>query len=99
MKIPGHPNARISDAYLRHTRSLRREETRDTRAASESRKAKKDESVLLPHATEIRELAGAVEAIPEVGQEKVEAIKGQIESKTYTTNGKLVAQSIADLLV
>ena len=99
MKIPGYSNAKISDVYLRHTRSLRREETRDTGVASESRKAKKDEIVLSPRATEIRELEGAAKAIPEVRQEKVEAIKGQIESKTYTTNGKLVAQSIADLLV
>ncbi len=98
MKIPGYSNAKINDVYLRHTRSPRREETRDTRAASESRKAKKDEIVLSPRATEIRELEGVVKAIPEVRQEKVEAIKGQIEAKTYNVNGRLVAGSIADIL-
>lgn len=98
MKIPGYSNAKINDVYLKHTRPPQREGTRDTRVASESRKAKKDEIILSPRAAEIRELEGTAKAIPEVRQEKVEAIKGQIESKTYTTNGKLVAQSIADLL-
>ncbi len=98
MRIPGYSNAKISDVYLRHVRASQRKDTGDTRAASGSRKTKKDEIVLSPRATEIRELEGAAKAIPEVRQEKVEAIKGQIESKTYTANGKLVAQSIADLL-
>ncbi len=98
MRIPGYSNAKVSDVYLRHVRASQRNDTSDTRASSGARTTKKDEIVLSPHVTEIRELEGAAKAISEVRQEKVEAIKRQIESKTYTTNGKLVAQSIVDLL-
>ncbi len=98
MKIPNYLKIKIHDAYLQQARAAQRKSGRNSRTTSGSQEVKKDEIVLSPLATEIRELEGAAKAIPEVRQEKVEAIKGQIESKTYTTNGKLVAQSIADLL-
>ena len=80
MKNPGSLNTRISDAYLRSARATQRKGGPDNHVASGSLKAKKDEIILSPHATEIRELEGAVKAVPEVRQEKVEAIKGQIEA-------------------
>lgn len=98
MKIPGYLNAKISDAYLQQTRVVQSKDRQKLHSVPESRKAKKDEIVLSPRAAEARELEGKAKSIPEVRQEKVEAIKGQIESKTYTVNGKLIAQSIADLL-
>ena len=98
MKIPNYLNVKINDAYLQQTRTTRRNSGNDTRATSESRKAKRDEIVLSPRVTEIRELEGAAKAVFEVRQGKVEAIEGQIASDTYNVNGKLVAQSIADLL-
>ena len=98
MKIPGFLSTRVGDAYSQPTRAAQRKDGSDTRAASGSPKTKKDEIILSPRATEIRELEGSVKAIPEVRQEKVEAIRGQIEAKTYNVNGQLVARSIADLL-
>lgn len=98
MKIPNYLNAKISDSYLRQARAAQRESGPNSRVASEPQKVKKDEIVLSPRATEVQELAGAAKSVPAVRQEKVEAIKGQIESNIYDVNGKLVAGSIADLL-
>ena len=98
MKIPNYLNIKISDAYLRQAQAKQSRNGKNVRAKSESLKAGKDEIVLSPRANEIRELEGSAKSIPEIRQEKAEAIKGQIESRTYNVNGKLVAQSIADLL-
>ena len=97
MKIPNYLNVKINDAYLRQARAAQRKNRHNSHTTSGPQKAKKDEIVLSPRATEVRELEGAAKSVPEVRQEKVEAIKGQIESKTYNVNGKLIAQSIADL--
>ena len=59
MNIPGSLNARVSDAYLQPARAAQRKDGLDNRAASGSLKTKKDEIILSPHATEIRELEGA----------------------------------------
>ena len=98
MKIPNYLNAKINGAYLQQARATRRKDEQSSRIMSGSQKVKKDEIVLSPRATEVQELEGAAKSVPEVRQEKVEAIKGQIESQTYNVNGKLVARSIADLL-
>ena len=98
MKIPNYLNTKINDAYLHQARAKQSRGSENTRTTSESLKVRKDEIVLSPRATELRELEGSAKSIPEVRQEKVEAIKGQIASRTYNVNGKLVAQSIADLL-
>ena len=98
MKIPNYLNIKISDAYLQQAQAKQSRNSGNPRSTSESLKAGKDEIVLSPRATEIRELEGSAKSIPEVRQEKVEAIKGQLASRTYNVNGKLVAQSIADLL-
>ncbi len=98
MKIPNYLNVKINDAYLQQTRATQRKNGHKSRITSGPQKVKKDEIVLSPRATEVRELDGAAKSVPEVRQEKVDAIKGQIESKTYNVNGKLIAQSIADLL-
>ena len=98
MKIPNSLNARISDTYLQQTRATQRKGGKDTSSTSKSQNAKKDEIVLSPRATEIRELEEATKPIPEVQQEKVETIKKQIEANTYNVKGKLVAKNIADLL-
>ena len=98
MKIPNYLNVKVNDAYLQQARAAQRKNGHNSRTMSGPQKAKKDEIVLSPRATEVRELEEAAESVPEVRQEKVEAVRGQIESKTYNVNGKLVAQSIADLL-
>ena len=98
MKIPNSLNARISEVYLQQSRAAQRKGGNDTRSTSKSQNAKKDEIVLSPRATEIRELEEATKPIPEVRQAKVEAVKRQIEANTYNVKGKLVAQSMAGLL-
>lgn len=98
MKIPNSLNARVSDTYLRQSRATQRKGGNDTRATLKSQNAKKDEIVLSPRATEIRELEEATRPIPEVRQEKVETVKRQIEANTYNVKGKLVAQNMTGLL-
>ncbi len=96
--LPNSLSAKISDAYLQQTRAAQRKGGSNIRSTFKSQNAKKDEIILSPRATEIRELEGATKPVPEVRQEKVEGIKKQIESKTYNVKGRLVAQNIADLL-
>ncbi len=98
MKIPNYLNVKINDAYLQQTRATQRKNGHKPGITSGPQKVKKDEIVLSPRATEVRELEGAAKSVPEVRQAKVEAIKGQIESNTYDVNGRLVADSMADLL-
>lgn len=98
MKIPNSLNAKIGDTYLQQARAAQRKGGNTTRSTSKSQNAKKDEIVLSPRATEIRELEEATKAVPEVRQEEVETVKRQIEANTYNVKGKLVAQNIADLL-
>ena len=98
MKIPNSLNAKISDAYLQQARVTQRKGGNNTHSTSKSQNAKKDEIVLSPRATEIRELEEAAKAAPEVRQEKVETVKRQIEANTYNVKGKLVAQNMSGLL-
>ncbi len=98
MKIPNSLNARISDTYLQQSRATQRKGSKDASATSKSQTAKKDEIVLSPRATEIRELEETTKPIPEVRQEKVETVKRQIEANTYNVKGKLVAQNMSGLL-
>lgn len=98
MKIPGYMNVKINDAYLQSVRPNQVKKGNDNSNAPGPLKTKKDEIVLSPRATEIRELEGAVKAVPEARQEKIEAIKGQIASSTYNAKGVLVAQKISDLI-
>lgn len=99
MKIPDYLTLKVSDAYLRQSQATQRKDRHDARATSELREPKKDEIILSARATEVRKFEGLVKTIPEVRQEKVEAVKRQIESRTYTVDGKLVAKGIADLLI
>ena len=102
MKIPTYLNLQINNAYLQQSRASQRKSSQDVRDTLEgsrsSEKLKKDEIIFSPRATEILELEGQTKSIPEVRQEKIEAVREQIESRTYTVDGKLVAKSIADLL-
>ena len=98
MKIPSYLSSKISDAYLRQAQATKQREGNNSRSVPISRKVKQDEIVLSPRATEVRRLEELAKDVPEVRQDKVEAVKTQIESRTYNVNGKLVAKSIADLL-
>jgi len=77
MKIyNNYQNPHINKTYLRQSRA-----TEQKKSASESGKPKeKDEIVLSPQANELRKLEEAAKSIPEVRQEKVEAVKERIES-------------------
>ena len=98
MKVPNYLNMKVSDTYLKQTQAAQRKNGRNTRTTSEPPKARKDEIVLSPLANEVQKLEGLQKSIPEVRQEKIEAIRNQIESRTYNVSGRLVAKSILDLL-
>ena len=95
MKIPDYLNSKIGDVYLQQLRGAKGNEAR---AASEPQKTKKDELILSSLATEIRDVTEKAKDIPEVRQGKIDAIKEQVEARTYNVDGKLVAKSITDLL-
>ena len=65
--------------------------------ASKPKKPGKDEVESLPHADELRRLMELAESLPDVRQEKIEAIKKRIAAGVYDVPAKLVAQSIVDL--
>ncbi len=98
MKISSYLTSNISDAYLKQSRATRPKDKGDVVGTSESRKPKKDEIVLSPRAIEVRKFEGVMESIPEMRPEKIEVIKGQIESGAYTVDGRMVARSIINLL-
>jgi len=98
MKIQNY--SKIYDAYLRQAQATQDKNNTGSAAngARSSGSSKKDEIILSPRATEVRELAEKVKTYPEVRQGKVEAVKQQIQANTYAVNGKLVAKSMTDLL-
>lgn len=110
MKIPDYLNVKISEAYLRQSQAAQRKNTATrTQAASRSTPAHtsgrsrgqqkpRDEIILSSHATEAREFEAIARVIPEIRQDKVDAVRTQVESKAYSVNGKLVAKSIIELL-
>ena len=103
MKIPNHINMNAGDAYLKQSQAAKRMEAREANGASDaarsSGKQRKDEIILSSQAAEVRRFEGMAKAAPQIRQEKVEAIRKQVQSQTYNVDGKLVARSIADLLV
>ena len=58
---------------------------------------KKDKDKSSPRAAEVRRYTKMAKNLPDVRQEKVEAIKKQIESGTYCISAEEVARSIVDL--
>ena len=58
---------------------------------------KRDKDKSSPRADEVRRYTKMAKDIPDVRQEKVEAIKKQIESGTYRISAEEVARSIIDL--
>ena len=58
---------------------------------------KKDKDKSSPRAVEVRRYTKIAKDLPDVRQEKVEAIKKQIESGTYRISTEEVARSIVDL--
>ena len=61
-----------------------------------SRGPKKNEAELSPRAAEVRKFMELARAIPNFRQDKIEAIKKQIESGTYTVSAESVAKSMAE---
>ena len=92
MKIPHHPNPRIGRAYLRPTPVAQRKTF-----ISRSRKLTKDEVILSPRATEMQRLKRLANDVPDVRQEKIDAIKKQIKAGTYDVFARSVVESIIDL--
>ena len=90
MKIPRYSSSRIGKAYLRPAPVA-------NRRSSIPGSKKKDEVILSSRAQEVRRLTELAKGIPAVRQEKVEAIKKQIESGTYEVSSQTVAKSIIDL--
>ncbi len=58
---------------------------------------KKDKDKSSPRADEVRKYTKIAKDLPDVRQEKVEAIKKQIESGTYRISAEEVARNIIDL--
>ncbi len=92
MKITNHPNPRIGRAYLRPPPVAQRKTS-----ISRSRKLNKDEVILSPRAAEVQRLKKLANDVPDVRQEKIDAIKKQIEIGTYNVSVRSVAESIIDL--
>ena len=92
MKITNHPSPRIGRAYLRPPPVAQRKTS-----ISRSRKLNKDEVILSPRAAEVQRLKKLVNDVPDVRQEKIDAIKKQIETGTYNVSARSVAKSIIDL--
>lgn len=92
MKIPHHSNPRIGRAYLRPPPVAQRKTS-----ISRSRKLNKDEVILSSRAAEVQMLRKLANDVPDVRQEKIDAIKKQIEAGTYNVSARSVAESIIDL--
>ena len=61
------------------------------------KRQKKDKGAPSPYDAEVRRYVEMTRDIPDVRQEKVEAIKKRIESGTYCVSAESVAESILDL--
>ena len=92
MKIPRYYSPRIGKTELRPSPAARRKAS-----VSRSRKPRKDEISLSPHVAEVQKFTEVAKAMPDVRQEKIDAIKKQIEDGTYKVSAESIAKSIIDL--
>jgi negative regulator of flagellin synthesis FlgM len=92
MKITNHPNSRVGRSYLRPPPVVQRKG-----AIFRSKKLRKDEVVLSSRAAEIAKFTKLAKEIPDVRQEKIDAIKKQIADGIYNVSAESVAKSIVDL--
>ena len=95
MRIFGYcDNLGLEKTYLRQSRSVDQK-----RSVSDSAKVKKtDEIILSPRAAEMQKFDEIVKSLPDIQEERSDAIKKQIESGEYRINGQSVAKCIIDLL-
>jgi negative regulator of flagellin synthesis FlgM len=89
MKVSHYHNPRIDEAHPQSPLA-----TQQKTETLKARQPKRDEIILSPRAVEVRKFGELATTIPDVRQDKVEAVKEQIESGTYDVPGKTVARSI-----
>ncbi|MGB9595950.1 MAG: flagellar biosynthesis anti-sigma factor FlgM [Candidatus Poribacteria bacterium] len=89
-----YDSLRIDKTYLRQSRSVDQK-----KSVSDTTKTKKtDELVLSSHISEMQKYEDIVKNLPDIQEEKSNAIGKQIESGKYKIDGKSVAKSIIDLI-
>ena len=91
MKVSHYHNPRIDEVHPQSPLA-----TQQKTAMSKARQPKRDEVILSPRAVEVRKFGELATTIPDVRQEKVEAVKKQIESGIYDVPGRTVAGSITN---
>ena len=92
MKIARYPNSGIGKAYLRPPPVKQRKTS-----ISKSRKSRKDEFVISSRAAEVQRITKLADDAPDMRQEKIDAIKKQIDAGTYKVPASSVAKSIVNL--
>ena len=102
MEITGNNPFTRLDAYVKN---IGKEKNRVQGASEEVPKGilSEDKVALSPAAKEIQEAKKILDALPDVREDKVAEIKGQIEAGTYTIDGekiafKMIRESIFDAL-
>jgi negative regulator of flagellin synthesis FlgM len=97
MKITGSGNSIHLDAYLKSAQTGKRA---DTQATARTGGDAQDKVAISERAMEVRRAREALEALPEVRQEKVDALRRQIDQGTYTVKGdKIALNMITESLV
>ncbi len=99
MKVHGNRPPEGQDVYLRTEKTQGKEAIdKVQRADSVKRGVKKDNVMLSGKAKEVEQLKKAVEALPEVRTDRVEAIKKAIEAGTYRVEPEKIVNKLFEEL-
>jgi flagellar biosynthesis anti-sigma factor FlgM len=86
------PNPRIGKAYLRPPPVTQRKTS-----ISRAKRLRKDEFSMSSRAAEVQRIAKLADDVPDVRQERIDAIKKQIKAGKYSVPASAVAKSIINL--
>lgn len=92
MKINGSNSSIQFDAYAQKTRDKTEASSRETGGDSHVQGA--DKVVLSPRAREIQEATQRLSTIPDVDDQRVEAVRNRIDEGGYRIEGKQIAEKM-----
>jgi negative regulator of flagellin synthesis FlgM len=97
MKIDNHGQEYVKSAQLSEASRVDRSAARSAYAALEP-KASRDEAILSSQAILLAKARAALDAVPEIRSEPVDALKAQVETGTYQVPiERLVARLLGEL--
>ncbi|MFP4086553.1 MAG: flagellar biosynthesis anti-sigma factor FlgM [Desulfobacteraceae bacterium] len=94
MKIAGESRLANLDAYLKGIRDKKRTDASSGKGSGEV--SSKDQVVLSPEAKQIQKAKELIGGLPDIREEKVEAVRSRMQEGSYEIDGEKIASKIIE---